>query len=235
MEMDAVITSREGMCFHTVALGPEEDKNGYHQDEHPSGGKVNDQSEYQQFIDEMLSKNNLVVYCHPDWSRTPARSFENLKGCFAMEIWNSGCVITDEMDVDNGLIWDELLIREKKIYAVAVDDGHEREHHCNGWVMVNAEKSIDSILDALREGRFYASCGPEIYDFYVEDGIAHCKTSPCKKIVFKYGLRPTPARHATEGGYLTEAQLKVSGFSYVRVWVEDEQGRRAWSNPVWLP
>ena len=234
MEMDVTLTTKDGMCFHTVALGPEEASNGYRQDERPASAKVSDQYEFQPYLDEMRSRNNIVFYCHPDWSRTPAHSFENLEGCFAMEIWNSGCVIEDNMDVDNGLIWDELLVRDKKIYAVAVDDGHEMEHHCNGWVMVNAEKNVDSILRALKEGRYYSSCGPEIYDFYVEDGVAYCKTSPCKRIIFKYGLRPTPIKRAPEGGYITEAQQKVSGYSYVRVLAEDEDGKRAWSNPIWL-
>ena len=234
MEMDAGITSRDGMCFHAVALGPDDERNGYKQDERPEGGKVSDQAQFQPFIDEMRAKSNLVFYCHPDWSRTPARSFENLKGCFAMEIWNSGCAMVDEMDVDNGLIWDELLIRDKRLYCVAVDDGHEMEQHCNGWVMVNAEKNVTSILDALREGKFYSSCGPEIYDFYVEDDIAYCVTSPCKKIGFRYGLRPIAVKHASEGEYITEAERSVKGYSYIRMWAEDELGRRAWSNPIWL-
>ena len=234
MEMDASINNVNGMCFHAVALGPEAEKNGYKQDERLASGRVQDQSEFQPIVDEMRARNNLVFYCHPDWSRTPARSFEKLEGCFAMEIWNSGCAIECDMDTDNGLIWDEMLVRGKHINCVAVDDGHEIEHHCNGWVMVNAEKNVDSVLKALSEGRYYSSCGPEIYDFYVEDGIAHVETSPCKRILFKYGLRPTYVKRDPDGGLITSAGTKVEGYSYVRVWAEDENGRRAWSNPIWL-
>ena len=234
MEMDAILKSRDGMCFHAVALGPGAERNGYKQDEKLDSGVVENQEQFQPIIDDPKAHNNIVFYCHPDWSRTPARSFEKLEGCFAMEIWNSGCVISCDMDVDNGMVWDELLIRDKRIYCVAVDDGHAMEHHYNGWVMVNAEKNVDCILKALVEGRYYSSCGPEIYDFYVDGEMAYCKCSPCKKIVFKYGLRPTRVRRPSEGEYLTEAQYNIKGYSYVRVYVEDEQGRRAWTNPIWL-
>ena len=30
----------------------------------------------------------------------------------------------------------------------------------------------EGIIEALEEGSFYASTGPEIYDFYVENGVA---------------------------------------------------------------
>ena len=93
MEMDGNITTDEGMCFHTVCIGPEGEANGFRQDERFQSAVVKDQFEYQPVVDELRAKNNLVIYCHPDWSCTPARSFEKLEGCFAMEIWNSGCVV----------------------------------------------------------------------------------------------------------------------------------------------
>ena len=234
MEIDVNLTTRAGMCFHTVAIGPEESKNGYSQDERVSNARLAGAAEYQPFIDSLRAHNNLAIYCHPDWSRTPARSFEELQGCFAMEIWNSGCAIEDDMDTDNGLIWDELLVQNKRINCVAVDDGHRPYHHCKGWVMVNAEKKLDSILEALEQGRYYSSCGPEIYDFYVEDGVAYCRCSPCARLRFIYGLRPTPLRRDSEGGLITQASMSVKGYSYVRLMCEDAQGRRAWSNPIYL-
>ena len=233
MEIDASIATDEGMCFHTVALGPDADKNGYKQDERVSSGRVNNQYGFQPFIDEIKRRNNLALYCHPDWSRTPARSFESLAGCFAMEIWNSGCAIENDMDTDNGLIWDELLVKGKRLFCAAVDDGHHPYDHCNGWVMVNADKNIASILDALENGRYYSSCGPEIYDFYVEDGWAHCKCSPCSMIHFMYGKLPVYAKKS-EKNDLTEYAVPVKGYSYIRLTIEDDKHRRAWSNPIWL-
>lgn len=231
MEIDADITTDRGMCFHTVALGPEADKNGYRQDERVESGKVTGQEEFQPYVDALKAHNNLAFYCHPDWSRTPARSFDRLKGYFAMEIWNSGCVLEDEMDADNGLIWDELLVNGSRLNCVAVDDGHAPQQHCLGWVRVNAEKSIPSILDALEHGRYYSSCGPEINDFWIEDGVAHCKCSPCSMIRFVYGLRPSKVAR-DPAGEITEYALPVREGGYVRLVIEDKEGRRAWSNPI---
>ena len=217
-----------------MCIGLEGEANGFKQDERFQSAVVKDQFEYQPVVDELRAKNNLVIYCHPDWSCTPARSFEKLEGCFAMEIWNSGCVVENNEDVDNGLIWDELLVRGKRIFAVATDDGHQSWQHCLGWVNVNAEKNVDSILRALESGAFYSSCGPEILDFYVEDGEAHLKCSPCKYIKFRNGKRPTRMLK-NEDGLITEASMKLPECAtYVRGIVEDAEGRRAWTNPIYL-
>ena len=239
MEIDVSIPNNSGMCFHTVTLGPEEKKNGFTQDERwaPIGGspRVENWQEFQPMVDDLKAHNNIVFYCHPDWSRTPARSFENIEGYFAMEIWNSGCAIEDDMDVDNGLIWDELLVEGKPFYAVAVDDGHAKNQHCKGWVRVKADKDIDSILTALTKGEFYASCGPEIYDFYYEDGKVTVKCSPAAKVILRTGLRPSRMK-TSEDGSVTEAEFDVPRFTdYVRAVVEDKNGRRAWTNPIYLP
>lgn len=234
MEIDANINSGIGMCYHTVVLGPAQDKNGYAQDERVPSGSVANAEEFQPFVDDALKRGNIAFYCHPDWSSTPARAFEDIKGYFAMEIWNTGCVQVDNMDVDNGYQWDELLSKGRRINCVAVDDGHAACQHCGGWVMVNAEKDIDSIEKALTEGRFYASTGPEIYDFYLEDGKVYAKTSPCRSIRFCWGLRPSAFIKAPQGETITEASANLNGLTYVRVVVEDENGMRAWSNPIYL-
>ena len=145
--------------------------------------------EFQKYLDEAHEKNNLTIYCHPQWSSTPPRYFDKLKGNFAFEIWNSGCAIEDDMDTDNGMYWDELLGMGIKIFGVATDDGHEMYHHCKGWVMVNAENNVKDILASLEKGAFYSSCGPVIKDFYVDDeNVVHIETSECEKIIFQCGF-----------------------------------------------
>ena len=76
-------------CFHTVCIGPVEG-NGFAQDETFERGEIKDQYEFQPLLDEVHAKNNLTIYCHPEWSGTPAAEFMRLKGNFAMEVWNSG-------------------------------------------------------------------------------------------------------------------------------------------------
>lgn len=235
MEFDNTLLQKYGFrCFHTVCIGPDDETNGFRQDERPESGTAVDQDGYQPYLDEIHRKNNLTIHCHPEWSSTPARYFDRLQGNFAMEIWNSGCAIEDDMDT-NAAYWDELLGMGKRIYGVATDDGHQMYHHCKGWVMVNAENNVKSILNALSEGRFYSSCGPVIRDFYIEDGIAHLYAEPCSRIQFISDCHPTRMLRAPEGETLTEASYDLrNGYGYLRACVIDEQGRRAWTNPIFL-
>lgn len=217
-------------CFHTVCIGPVEG-NGFTQDEPFERGEIKDQYEFQPLLDEVHAKNNLTIYCHPEWSGTPAAEFMRLKGNFAMEVWNSGCAIENHMDT-NAAYWDELLFDGQQIYGVATDDGHSMDQHCRGWVMVNAENNVPAILDALKNGRFYASTGPEIYDFRVEDGVAKIECSPVQSVEFISWRMPT---RVVDGEKLTQAEAKIpEGQSYIRVSVIDANGHRAWTNPIFF-
>ncbi len=234
MELDGNMPERGVHCFHTVCIGPaKENGNGFAQDQRFDSLKVNGQEEYQPLLDMVHENGNMTIYCHPEWSNTPAREFENLKGNFAMEIWNSGCVIECEQDAD-AAYWDELLRQGKKIYGVATDDGHAMHQHCVGWVRVNAERNLDSILAALKDGAFYSSTGPEIYDFYVEDGKAVVKCSPADRVRFHYGFAPTRIKDGN-GELLESAEFTVPEYyTYIRAVVIDEEGRKAWTNPIFL-
>ncbi len=235
MEMDRGLVEDLGHCLHTVCVGPaKEDGNGFEQDQQFEGGHVATQAEYQPVLDMIHEANNLTIYCHPGWSCTPTRSFDKLEGDIAMELWNTGCVQSNCMDYNNERDWDELLMLGKKIWGVAADDGHRMESHCKGWVMVNANNHPTDIIRALREGAFYASCGPEIYDFYVQDGVAHAACSPAAAISFNWGGSPYHRIRMGETP-LTEASFTLpQHFTYVRITVTDAQGNMAWSNPIFL-
>jgi hypothetical protein len=234
MEFDSAIEYGHGFrCFHTVCIGPNDETNPYEQDQRFQSGRTPTQEEYQPYLDQLHKDAQMTIHCHPEWSGTPARYFEKLKGNFAMEIWNTGCAIEDNMDT-NAACWDELLDQFIKIYGVATDDGHQPYQHCGGWVMVNAENNVPAILDALKNGRFYSSCGPKIYDFYIEDDVAHIVTDPCAMIQFVSACHPLRVTRSKDGS-LTHAELKIDrGFRYLRATIVDAQGRRAWTNPIFL-
>lgn len=236
MEMDGNLPGPGIHCFHEVVIGPKkEDGNGFVQDQRFESVRVRSAAEFQPTLDEMHANGNLTIYCHPQWSNTPAHEFADLQGNIAMEIWNSGCAILDDIDTNNDMIWDELLIQGKKLWAVATDDGHGMAEHCNGWVMVNARNDVDSILRALRDGAFYASTGPQITDFRIENGKAIVECSECDHITFCFGVRPGGMKRGENGGCITRAEREVVPYApYVRASVVDKQGRRAWTNPIFL-
>ena len=232
MEMDRLLALPGRRWFHTVCLGPAGDP-PFAQDERFESGVVDDAEAYQPLLDSLHAAGFLTIYCHPEWSMTPARLFEKQRGNFAMEIWNSGCVLENGLD-GNAAYWDELLLQGIRIFGVATDDGHARHHHGNGWVRVRAEKNVPDILRALREGAFYASCGPELHDFYIADGKAVVCCSPAERVAFRCGNRPLLLAHAGEGA-LTRAEIPVpEAAPYLRAEVGDAQGRKAWTNPIFL-
>lgn len=232
MEMDRNMPEKGVHCFHSVSIGPVEG-NGFYQDQTFESGIVSGQDEFQPVLDMLHENGNMTIYCHPEWSGTPSCEFDRLLGNFAMEIWNSGCAYVTECDRD-AAYWDILLRQGQKIYGVATDDGHEMEHHCKGWVRVNAQRDLNSILAALKDGAFYSSCGPEIYDFYVEDGKAVVKCSPADRVRFHYGYAPMSV-YREEGRLIECAQFKVPEYyTYVRAVVIDAEGNKAWTNPIFL-
>lgn len=223
--------------WHTVCIGPEKaDGNPYEQDQKFDSGTAKTQEEYQVYLDRIHANKNLTIYCHPEWSSTPARYFEKQKGNFAMEVWNSGCALEDDMDMD-AAYWDELLGQGIRIFGVATDDGHAMRQHCNGWVMVNAENNVNAILKALEEGRFYASCGPQIKDFYVDGDTAVVECSAAAKVRFHSDGHPTRIVKSADGT-LERAEINLKNwagpYKYVRAVVIDKDGKHAWSNPIYL-
>ena len=222
-------------CHHIVCIGPLEG-NGYAQDQRFRRRNILRPEDTQPMLDDAHANGNMTIYCHPEWSGTPASQFRMLRGNFAMEIWNSGCAIENELDA-NAAYWDDLLAEGQRIWGVATDDGHRMEHHCLGWVRVNSENSVPAILEALKNGAFYSSCGPEIEDFYVENGVAHVRCSDAAEITMRQLCVPYDVVYAEEGRPLREASFRIrrgAGTMYVRAVVKDAQGRRAWSNPIFL-
>ena len=104
--------------------------------------------------------------------------------------------------------------------------------------MVNCEKDINAILKALEKGEFYSSCGPEIYDFYVEEGKAVIECSPVAKIRLQSDMHPNRMLQDEEGN-MTYAEFDIANYwagpyDYVRITIEDKEGKRAWTNPIFL-
>ena len=221
-------------CVHIVGLGVPGDPAIPAQDVRPDhAGRGECGADAQPMIDQMHSWNMKTIYAHPEWSGTTYQDFKMLQGNFAMEVWNTGCAIENNQDF-NAPYWDEALDAGQKVWGVATDDGHPVYQHCKGWVMVSSENDAASILDALEKGEFYASCGPEIKDFYIEDDEVHIACSPAASIHFISLRHPLPCVR-DQKGELTSASCKLpEGLKYIRVCVMDKEGRRAWTNPIFL-
>jgi hypothetical protein len=88
-------------------------------------------------------------------------------------------------------------------------------------------------MAALRAGRFYSSCGPtfEQIDFDGETVSFRCSPVLAARLV-------GPAWHGLQAGAgqpMREGAFRLPGeWKYARLEIEDEQGRRAWTNPLFV-
>jgi hypothetical protein len=145
-------------------------------------------------INAMIAEGNrqgfLVMYNHPNWSLQDATDYGPLEGLWAMEICNYDSAKGGFLDRDNSRIYREMVNSGKRIFPVASDDAHSEKSAGGGWVMVGAEKlEYGAIMDALERGDFYASCGPELYEVSVDDGVLTVRCSDAQRIVVDSGTR----------------------------------------------
>ena len=232
MELDFEFPDSGCHVIHMVSVGPEVERgNGFHQDQRFDSLEGTSVQDALPMLRSIQNANNLPVFCHPEWSGNTAQEILDMPDVSLMEIWNTGCVQENGLD-DNAAYWDEVLASGRKMYGVAVDDGHQLWQNCLGFIRVRAQKNPTSILAALRSGAFYASCGPEIYDFYLEDGKAVVICSPVSVIRFRHFRVPYRDLHGK--GVMGHMMEPVKGTNYIRAEVIDEQGRKAWTNPIFL-
>ena len=231
MEADRFLDGSGMQVVHAVALGPE-NGNGYTDGQtvlYERGGLAR---ECQDIFDDIRKANNLAVLAHPTWSGNTPEDVLALQDYQMIEIWNTG----SEFDwgiSDRGYHWDVLLSAGRRVWGVASDDGHALQENGFGFVRVAAEKNVASILEALKNGEFYASCGPEIYDFYIEDGWACIHCSPVDQVAVRNFTAP---HRVVQKNGMTAAQIKIRDCcqDYIRMEIVDAQGRRAWTNPIFL-
>jgi hypothetical protein len=180
----------------------------------------------------------IAFLAHPYWSACNAQDMARLEGCAGIEVWNSsqwggGHAVAS-------VHWDMALDLDIRMPAIAADDTHSGPGGdwdlCAGWTMLKMpELTSGALMGALRCGCWYSSTGPEILDFGVRGGVAYARCGPAREIRF-LGWGPRGRRFWSERqGPLTEAQVDVDAYwRYVRLEVEDENGRTAWANPIFL-
>lgn len=194
---------------------------------------------------EQIKDEYWIMLNHPDWSLLEYRDVQDFD-CFpALEVLNYGTEWYDRVG-ESSHFWDTCLRNGKRYLAVATDDnhngyvdsalwpfGHQENDSFGGWVMVKAaSKSQKDILIALDKGDFYATGGPEIYDFRVQDDTVSVTCSPVSRIIFK-GENRNFVRKIGKDITTLIAPLKGNK-EFVRVECIDERGRTAYSNPLYL-
>src|SRR5579884_1087307 len=189
----------------------------------------------QKVIDAVRAQGGFVVLNHPNWQREfnhhPQESMERLTGYAGIEIYN-GVV---EYETGSALAldrWDRLLGSGRRVWGFANDDFHRPEAIERGWNVVQAtDRTAAAIVEALEQGRFYASTGVEITRVGVEEGRIVIVAPNAQRIRFI-------AAYGRELAYVdaSEAEYTITGSEelYVRAECYGEGVRAAWTQPFFL-
>jgi hypothetical protein len=195
----------------------------------------------QRVIDLIAELGGFAILAHPYWSGLHTQDLLRLGGYDGVEIYNTSCDVYRGLGYSGSHI-DAMLAAGKRPLIFASDDHHgepepmKPSDACGGWIMVKARnKSLSSIVEAIRDGLFYSSTGPSLKNVDFGPGGIHVETSPVRSITFastpSLGSRFTAPHDSLISNCTYPGR---SGETYVRVEVKDERGGVAWSNAMYV-
>jgi len=187
------------------------------------------------FIETARQNGYLVSYNHPYWSWASKEEVLAVEGCFSMEIVNYSCYVMSHLEY-NGALYDHLLRSGKQIFCHGADDNHNvfpddspDSDSYGGFTMILADElTYPKVIEAMEKGDMYSSMGPRIDSVSVEGNKLRVTCSEAAHIFLFTGSKAPERVHARPDEALTEAEFTIPQRAiYVRVCVEDRNGRRA--------
>ena len=182
-----------------------------------------------------------IGIAHPAWSQLTLEDGRAIDSAHAVEIYNHGCEIENDRG-DGWYLHDQMMNEGKRLSAYATDDAHfKTPDHFGGWVNVKAE-SLDPeiLLQALKDGHYYSSQGPELSNITLDGKELNISCSPVDTITVVCGHSRTCVK---TGKAITSASFDLAKLEtgwllkkpspWFRVTVIDHAGKKAWSNPYW--
>ena len=189
----------------------------------------------QAFIDCAVENGYLVSYNHPCWSMESAADILDLNGCFSMEIFNTGSMMISGLE-ENMALYDALLRRGKYWYLHGADDNHNEvplddllNDSFGSWTMIIApELSYTAVINALENGQFYATTGPEIHELQIQNGKVSLQCSDAVRITMHMSPKYCKNIWNSDGSELNSAKFDIpddAPYVYFTIW--DKQGKKA--------
>ena len=190
----------------------------------------------QKVVDAINKDGGIAVVAHPNWERYfrhwPQEELEGLTAYPGIEIYNG---IT-QRHCGNPLAtdrWDRLMGEGRRLWGFAHDDSHAAVDFGIAWNMVQeSQRDADSILEALRLGRFYCSTGVIIRAIYVEDNTIHVETEDAQCIIAysDYGHREM----TVDGKSIQFPVHDNNMIQYVRFECYGWGEQKAWTQPFFF-
>jgi hypothetical protein len=186
-------------------------------------------------VESARAQGALLVLAHPFWL---GNSFEDTRRYpfHVVEIYNHVCQWLNGKG-DSRAYWNEMLRTRPGTLAFAVDDAHIRPDEPGwngGWIVINApELSASAVMEAIRRGNYYSSCGPEFHAIEFDGASVRIKTSSVQFVRLVGPGSEGQRRGSFESERFSEATFSVpKDWQYAYIEIEDERGRRAWTNTL---
>ena len=129
-----------------------------------------------------------------------------------MELRNSECCMLGHNE-NNFRVFKDLLNLDNRIYPLGTDDMHKPRALGLSWIMVGARAlNYANVIEALEQGDFYMSCGPEISGLTIEDGILKITCSDAKEVILESHGRFARRVAADDNDWLHEATFDLTDF-----------------------
>lgn len=176
-----------------------------------------------------------VGIAHPAWYQLSLEDAETvLPYAHAVEIYNHGSHVMHDRG-DGAYLLDGLADRGHQTLTYACDDAHFHAPDLGGgWVEVKAEDNTpEAILAALKAGAFYSSQRPKIHHVEITDDEIIVECSPATGVLVNgQGYQQA---YDYRGGisHARLSKVKLGATPWCRIIVIGEDGKRAWSNPIW--
>ncbi|MHB9129637.1 MAG: CehA/McbA family metallohydrolase domain-containing protein [Armatimonadota bacterium] len=197
--------------------------------------KVDSRPSRQEMLNEIsAAPRGFAIVNHPNWQEqfdhATIAQMREWTGYLGLEIYNGIISVLDGSPYATNK-WDMLLSEGRRLWGFANDDSHGPHLVEMGWNTAYVqERSVAGVVDALRNGRFYASTGVTISKITVEGLTIRLETENAQRIV---ALQQTGKRFAVVDAAVIEVQVPEDA-KYVRFecWGAGEQF--AWTQPFYV-
>lgn len=202
-----------------------------------AGARVEPTRDRQAVLNEIDAQGGGVsVVCHPNRDRLfchcAQELLERLQGYTGVEIYNGVTRRSEGLPLATER-WDRLLGLGRRVWGFANDDSHMGGDDGIAWnVVQSASREPGDIVNALRNGRFYASTGVEIESIRVTGNKIFVLTRNAEKIVAlcDYGRRVS----TIDGPSMQLTVPENAPITYVRIECYGHGDDMAWTQPFWV-
>lgn len=188
----------------------------------------------QKVIDAINAQGGVAILAHPNWGENFCHwrqdDLTSLHGYAGIEVFN-GNILRDSGSPLASDRWDMLLSRGRKCWCYSVDDTHNEIDLANGWTLVLADElSSEAIVNALKEGRCYASSGVFFEAIESDETSIRIVARNADRIAFV-------GRHGRWLKWVNDrfASYRIRGDEgYIRVEAFGPHGSMAWTQPFFI-